>query len=449
VQVVGTRAYVAGPNCLRIVDVGDPSSLVLLGSLAIPVADLYVVGWVAYVANESGLQIIDVIDAAHPILRGSYDLPLGDDTFAQSASRLHVAGDLAYIIFQQTISGIPPYRSELAIVDVRDSSKPALISRYNHGASFADVTIADGYAYLGGTSDGGGATGRFFNAYLLILNVQQPASPALVGSYRGAELLFQGGVGAIAVAGDIVYLGVTNGASLYIMDVHDRTRPAVVGSLPISASDLRVQGQFLYVAGTPNGLMVRDIRNPAAPAARYSDDGTPALRGVDVAGEIIYAASDTWLRAARFLPRTTALIPAGGGTIEATVGRVTYAIPPGAFDDTVLVNHMLRLANAPPPAPALTRIGPLFEVTASYSATGLLASPALPITITVGYTEAERGAAVASTPALYYWDGSAWVQEAGSTLDQSARTVVVATKRLGIWALMGEARRASLPVLRR
>jgi hypothetical protein len=73
----------------------------------------------------------------------------------------------------------------------------------------------------------------------------------------------------------------------------------------------------------------------------------------------------------------------------------------------------------------------------------------LPITITVDYTDSERGAAVANTPALYYWNGGAWVKEPSSVLDQSARRVSATSKRLGIWALMGDARRTLLPILRR
>ena len=151
----------------------------------------------------------------------------------------------------------------------------------------------------------------------------------------------------------------------------------------------------------------------------------------------------------RFLPRTIALIPTGGGTLDATVGRVGYQFPPGAFADTAVVTHTLRIDDHLPPAPAHTGIGPAFEITASYSATGQLVSPALPITITVGYTDSERGSAVADTPALYYWDGSAWVKEPSSVLDQTARTVTATSKRFGIWALMGDPRRALLPILRR
>ncbi len=361
-----------------------------------------------------------------------------------------MVGEYAYVIFQQTIFGIPPYRSELAILDVRNRSRPTLIGRSDLGPSFNDLVVMDDYAYIGGTTDVGGATGRFFNAYLSILDVHDPASPTGVGRYQSTATFIPTGSGGFAVVDDLVYLGMGNGPAIYTLDVQDRTHPTQIGSLAIGASDLRVMGQFAYVAETNTGLAIVDIRNPVAPALRasYGSLGTP--HGIDVAGDLVYlVASDIGLRILRFLPRTTALIPTGGGTLQATVGRVGYQFPPSVFAETAVVTHTLRIDDQLPPAPAHTRIGPAFEITASYSATGQLAQPALPITITVGYTDSERGSAVADTPALYYWDGSAWVKEPSSVLDQTARTVTAMSKRLGIWALMGDARRALLPILRR
>ena len=75
VQVVGTQAYVGGPDSLRIVDVHNPASLAVLGSYPSTVEDVHVVGNIAYLAGPNGLRIVSVADPAHPILRGSYDLP--------------------------------------------------------------------------------------------------------------------------------------------------------------------------------------------------------------------------------------------------------------------------------------------------------------------------------------------------------------------------------------
>jgi hypothetical protein len=210
-----------------------------------------------------------------------------------------------------------------------------------------------------------------------------------------------------------------------------------------------VAGQLAYVAETDAGLAIIDIRTPAAPARRASYGLIGRTLGVDTAGDLVYVATDSGLRIMRFTPRTTALLPTSGGTLDATVGRGAYQFPPGAFADTAVVTHTLRIGNDLPPAPIHTRIGPAFAITATYSATGQLAQPALPITLTVGYTDSERGPAVADTPALYYWDGSAWVKEPSSVLDQTARTVTAASKHLGVWALMGDARRALLPIVRR
>jgi hypothetical protein len=203
------------------------------------------------------------------------------------------------------------------------------------------------------------------------------------------------------------------------------------------------------VAETETGLAIIDIRDPSAPLRRVSYGLVGRPHSVDTAGDLVYIAGDFGLQIVRFLPRTTTIIPAGGGVLAATVGRISYQFPPGAFAGTALVTHTLRIANDLPPAPAHIRMGPAFDITARYRATGQLAQPALPISITADFTDAERGAAVADTPALYYWDGSAWVKEPSSALDQQARTVTATSKRLGLWALMGDARRAMVPILRR
>ncbi|HJZ48539.1 MAG TPA: hypothetical protein VKE41_15290 [Roseiflexaceae bacterium] len=456
VQVVGARVYAGGPDGLLIADVSNLAAPSQLGSYPGAVIALHVVGSIAHLAGPDGLRIVDVTDAAHPVLRSSYYLPLRGETFSQSASRVQVVGNDAFVIFQQTVAGIPPYRSELAIVDVRDQSNPALRERVDLGPSFNDLALVDGYAYIGGTTDVGGATGRFFSAYLSVLDVRDPAHPTPVGRYQSAEVLAQNSTGALAVADDVAYLGLTNGPALYTLDVRNRNNPTLLGSLPPSAGpaftakDLRVADQFAYVAGSPVGLAILDIRNPAAPALRTSTNLPGTSYAVDVAGDIMYvAAGDAGLRLARFIPRTAAAIPTGGGTLEATVGRVAYHIPPGAFADTVAMTHTLRIANDLPPAPMLTRIGLAFEITASYSATGQLAQPTLPITIAVRYTDSERVPATAGSPALYYLDSGVWAKQTTSTLDQTGRTVTATSPRLGIWALMGEAKRALLPAMRR
>ena len=57
IQVVGTRAYVGGPDSLRVVDVSNSASPAVLGSAPGEVADVHLVGDVAYLAGSSELRI--------------------------------------------------------------------------------------------------------------------------------------------------------------------------------------------------------------------------------------------------------------------------------------------------------------------------------------------------------------------------------------------------------
>jgi len=99
----------------------------------------------------------------------------------------------------------------------------------------------------------------------------------------------------------------------------------------------------------------------------------------------------------------------------------------------------------------LVGIGHTFEVTAVYSDTGQPAqlAPGQTYTITVHYTDAEKGPAIENTLALYYWDGSRWVKEASSAVDTAANTIIAHPSHLSLWAVLGETRRVYLPLVLR
>jgi len=86
-----------------------------------------------------------------------------------------------------------------------------------------------------------------------------------------------------------------------------------------------------------------------------------------------------------------------------------------------------------------------------YSDTGQAAqlAPGATYTVTVQYTDDEKGPAIEDTLALYWWDGSQWVKEPSSVLDADVNTVSATPDHLGLWAVLGETRRLFLPVMLR
>lgn len=100
-----------------------------------------------------------------------------------------------------------------------------------------------------------------------------------------------------------------------------------------------------------------------------------------------------------------------------------------------------------PPGGNLIDIGLVFEVSAVYSDTGQPATLLQPYTLTVQYTNADKGPATEVTLALYSWNGDQWLQEPTSDVDVVANTVTATPDHLGLWAVFGETRRVFCPLV--
>ncbi len=153
------------------------------------------------------------------------------------------------------------------------------------------------------------------------------------------------------------------------------------------------------------------------------------------------------------------VVPPTGGTVSSPQTGATLDFPNGAFTATVVVTYMTA-SPYPPGTPALTKvanaagkayvdIGHCYEVTAVYSDTGQPAqlAPGQTYTVTIQYTEAERGPAIENTLALYWWDGSQWVKEPTSAVDTVANQVTATPNHLSLWTVLGETNRLYLPLV--
>ncbi len=147
------------------------------------------------------------------------------------------------------------------------------------------------------------------------------------------------------------------------------------------------------------------------------------------------------------ITRVSGEVGTDGGSLTSYHGDTVVQIPAGAITDTVVITH--APAYGMPPGGNLTGIGKVFDVTAVYSSTGEPAqlAPGQTYTITVQYTDAEKGPAIESTLALYSWDGSQWVRESSSTVDTDANTITAQPNHFSLWAVLGETRRVYLPLV--
>lgn len=139
--------------------------------------------------------------------------------------------------------------------------------------------------------------------------------------------------------------------------------------------------------------------------------------------------------------------PGAGGIVTSYHGDTTISIPPSAVTGTVVITQ--SPAYGMPPVGNLTGINHVFDITAIYSSTGQSAAiaPGHTYTITVQYTDAEKGAAIEGTLALYYWDGTQWIVESSTHVNPTTNTVTATPNHFSVWAVFGETKRVFLPLL--
>lgn len=139
------------------------------------------------------------------------------------------------------------------------------------------------------------------------------------------------------------------------------------------------------------------------------------------------------------------VIGTGGGDLTSYDGNTTVQIPAGAITDTVVITH--TPATGTPPGGNLAGISHVFDITAVYSSTdpGTLSLPAQIVpghtcTITVQYSDTEKGTVVEDTLGLYWWDegASQWSQQGTTssvnTTDNLVTAQVTTSRSSPCWA---------------
>jgi hypothetical protein len=161
-----------------------------------------------------------------------------------------VAGRYAYVA---------DYTAGLWIIDVANPAAPALAGVYDTPGYARGLAVTEPFVYL--ADDAG----------LRVIDVSTPGEPAEAAFYDT-----EGSAGDVLAAEDFVYIletrcfGDACAGSLKAIDVSDPAAPAETGAydLPGYATDRHMarQGNFLYVADGYGGLHAVSIADPAHPA---------------------------------------------------------------------------------------------------------------------------------------------------------------------------------------
>jgi hypothetical protein len=146
------------------------------------------------------------------------------------------------------------------------------------------IAVDGNYAYLG--------TGNFYlqgSDGLVIFDISQSSRPAQTG-----RVDIDGHVTGIAVRDNFVYAaGLTvSGGVLSIIDISNKAQPHIVGQCYMSsACDVKLDGNYAYIADGEECLRVIDISNPAQPALVASckpDDSYIYAHHITISNGIAY-----------------------------------------------------------------------------------------------------------------------------------------------------------------
>lgn len=282
----GGFAYVAaraqGSEFQR-VDVGTPAQLSVAGTAAVGAEPRGAVfsGNYAYLAtagNDRELVIVGGGEGgwANPVALGSVNLAGIKDLLAVA-----VTGDYALVGRQKTEGS-----GEVLILSVQEPRAPSLVGQLEINDAVNDVAAAGHRAYL--------ATDRDVKEFVAV-DVANPASPVELGSYNAPSNADGRGV---FVSGTLAVLSTRangSGPEVYLLDVSDPAAPALRGSIDAGGSpDVNaVTGTsttiYLATSDAARDVQAYDVTDPASPAILGSFDTpgsgnalTLTLRGTEL-----------------------------------------------------------------------------------------------------------------------------------------------------------------------
>lgn len=286
IAISGTIAYVAEGHVsangtrtgvLKVVDIRDPTGLVIIGAVETlgAAVDVAISGTTAYVADEyHGLQVVDVSNPTHPVI-------IGDVEIFDFASGIAVSGTIACLLGRWDFSSGP---SNLYIIDISDPTQPTVIGSVEIPGSAVDVSIAGNAVYVANQTNG-----------LQIIDVSDPTQPVII-----TTVYTSGSANGIFVSGTTAYVAYsdsrfTGHSGLQAINVADPTRSIRLGSVDTPGNAVRVSiwGTTAYVADGQRGLQLIDVSDPTQPVLIGAIDTLGNARDVAITGTTAYVAD--WL----------------------------------------------------------------------------------------------------------------------------------------------------------
>ncbi len=284
VGVIGKYAYVTAElsNALEVVDISNPASPAHVTALQgqtfmSPTAVAVASQSYLYVGADNTFQIIDsnIADQTKPKLLGA--LKDGDVINQQTA---HLKGSYHGIAVDGNQAYVTSFLNggldgTLQVIDASDKNKPVPVISFSNQDKVNGqainlpgalaITVANGYAYVVG-----------YGGYLQIIDVHDPGKPLTLGSLGGLGVIY----GTPIVVGDIAYVASYSSNKLWIINVQDKNKPVIVGSLAngtdgsylSNPTAVRVLGKYAFIISNDEqnksgsvGLEIVDISSSTLP----------------------------------------------------------------------------------------------------------------------------------------------------------------------------------------
>jgi hypothetical protein len=223
----GGLAYLGNGAELTILDLGDPSNPMVLGTLDLPypIRALALDGDRLYAATLHHVHVIDVSVPSSPSLLGSLER-------FEVKYRMSASGNL--LCYTNSVG--------VRVVNVSDPSNPVVVGTWSN-AAHTDVELIGDHAFV----TAGGS--------LRTIDLSDPSVPTQIGSLDNIT-------GELARKGNLLYSASNTFA---IVDVTTPAAPVLVSSSPtLGGSDVAVAGDLVFLAN--GGLDVVDVSNPASPS---------------------------------------------------------------------------------------------------------------------------------------------------------------------------------------
>jgi hypothetical protein len=275
VAVEGSRVVILSSGTssyLDIVDVSNPALPVRTASVSgVGGQGVTLVGGLAYVAaGTGGLTIYDV-STPTPVGTGAVN-----DDFLVNA--LAVSSNVAVVSGQY----IPTATVRLQVLNVANPAAPTVVGQLP--TTVPMNTSGTGYMGVALNSTGTRAVMALGTTGIYVVDLTNPAAPAVLGSYNTPGTAF---AVALDSTGTVAYVADGSLGHLQIVNLTNPALPSLAGSLPVPGTqvDLALSGNLLYLVSNTGTFDIVDVTNPAAPRRIGSATNVMSGAGTHVAVE--------------------------------------------------------------------------------------------------------------------------------------------------------------------